>query len=146
MNYRCVPQLVFLLSCSAAGAFSGLAQTAAPAHQLTLIRPSDPGFDGLLTENFPGLEKLDGYAVYRPFLVLLRNDTTYTVRAYILQWQARSLSGEPFRLQDLIERYSPALASERVALAQGEMRLVPTTSTSAPRNINPRINTTGSPP
>jgi hypothetical protein len=124
VNYQCVARLVFLLCCSSAGSFGGLAQTAAPTHQLTLIRPSDPGFDALLTENFPGLEKLDGYAGYRPFLVLLRNDTTYAVRAYMLQWQARSLNGETFRLQDLIERYDPSPASERMALPPGELRLV----------------------
>ena len=124
MNYRPVLRFVFLLCWSAAGAFLSLAQTAAPPRPLTLIRPSDSGFDALLTANFPGLDNLDGYAVYRPFLVLLRNDTSHTVRAYMLQWEARSFSGEPFRLQDLIERYSPAPAAERVALGPGEMRLV----------------------
>jgi hypothetical protein len=124
VNYRCVPRLVFLLCCSSAASFGGLAQTAAPTHQLTLIHPSDPGFDSLLTANFPGLENLDGYAVYRPFLVLLRNDTSHAVRAYLLQWEARSFNGEPFRLADLIERNDPGPASERVALAPGELRLI----------------------
>ena len=114
---------LLLLFCAIVSPSPSKAQTV-PARQLTLIQPNDPGFDNLLTTNFPGLARLDGYDTYRPFLVLLRNDTQNTVRAYMLQWEARSLNGEPFRLQDLIERYDPAPASERVALAPGALRLV----------------------
>jgi hypothetical protein len=91
---------------------------------LTLIHPNDPEFDNLLTANFPGLDKLDGYALYRPFLVLLRNDTSHAVSAYMLQWDSRSSRGEPRRFANLIERYDPGLASQRVALTPGELRLV----------------------
>ena len=117
-------RLVLVLCCSAVVASSSLGQASASPHQLTLIHPNDTGFDNLLTTNFPGLASLDGYAIYRPFLVLLRNDTALTVRAYMLQWQARSFNGESFQLADLIERYDLGPASERVALAPGEMRLV----------------------
>ena len=114
---------LLLFFCATVSPSPAKAQTV-PVRQLTLIQPNDPSFDNLLTTNFPGLDRLDGYATYRPFLVLLRNDTQNTVRAYMLQWEARSLNGEPFRLQDLIERYDPAPASERVALAPGALRLV----------------------
>lgn len=113
MNYKLLLRLVFLFYWWTALAVSTLAQTEVPQRQLTLIRPGDSGFDALLSENFPGLEKLDGYAVYRPFLVLLRNDTPHAVRAYMLQWQARSLQGATFQLADRIERNDPAPASER---------------------------------
>ncbi len=42
----------------------------------------------------------------------------------MLQWQARSFSGEGFQLADRIERYDPGPASERMALPPGELRLV----------------------
>lgn len=59
--------------------------------QLTLIHPDDPEFETLLNGNFPGLESLDGYAIFRPYLVLLRNDTSHIVRAYMMRWERQSL-------------------------------------------------------
>jgi hypothetical protein len=119
----CSVRFAVVLLCICVSAVGSWGQNA-PPRQLTLIQPNDSSFDQLVSTNFPGLDRLDGYAIYRPFLVLLRNDTSHVVRAYMIQWEARSLSGEPFQLADRIERYSPALASERIALAPGEMRLV----------------------
>jgi hypothetical protein len=76
-------RLLLFLICSAATSSISSAQTPAP-HQLTLIHPDDRVFDQLLNTNFPGLDRLDGYPAFRPFLVLLRNDTSHAVRAYML--------------------------------------------------------------
>ena len=65
---------LLLFFCATVSPSPAKAQTV-PVRQLTLIQPNDPSFDNLLTTNFPGLDRLDGYATYRPFLVLLRNDT-----------------------------------------------------------------------
>jgi hypothetical protein len=98
---------------------------AAPARQLTLIPANDPEFETLLNTNFPGLESLDGYAVFRPYLAFLRNDTSRPARAYQMLWARQSASLQ--RLQPInafIYRYDPAPAVGRIALAVGELRLV----------------------
>jgi hypothetical protein len=85
--------LVLLFAALLAPHFAA-AQQAAVSHQLTLIRPDDREFASLLAENFPRLEALQGYALYRPFLVLLRNDTPYAARAYSVQWLSRLSNGQ----------------------------------------------------
>ena len=50
-----------------------------------MIRPDDPDFDTLLNGNFPGVERLAGYAIIRPYLVLVRNDTAHLPKAYSIE-------------------------------------------------------------
>ncbi|SRR5579883_585058 len=59
-------------------------------HTLTLIGPNDPEFERLITENYPGMEDLEGYRAMRPYLALLRNDTNLSVRAYVVVWDVAS--------------------------------------------------------
>lgn len=86
-----VPFLGFAILLCAAPTTT-VAQSGA-SRQLTLIHPDDQGFDALLNDNFPGFEKLDGYAALRPFLVLLRNDTSHAASAYSLEWDLQTSSG-----------------------------------------------------
>ena len=115
------------------------AQTPSPAQpsssrQLTLIRPDDADFDTMLNSNFPGLERLDGFAIFRPYLVLLRNDTSHIGRAYMMSWERQSSSvGRPQPINSFVERYDPAPAAARVALAPGELRLVSPTFDVSPK-------------
>jgi hypothetical protein len=52
---------------------------------LTLIKPSDPLFDGTIDTYFPGLSDEPGYQTsIRPFLVIVRNDTALTAVAYAI--------------------------------------------------------------
>lgn len=114
--------LLLLLAC--ATALSAFGQST-PSRQLTLIHPDDPDFETLLNSNFPGLERLDGYAVFRPYLALLRNDTPHIVRVYMMAWERQSsTTGRSHPINSFVERYDPAPAVARVALAQGELRLV----------------------
>lgn len=88
-----VAPLIFLLCSILAAAEPAPAQTfSPPAHKLTLLQATDPEFDRLLDANFPGFDRLDGYKTFRPFLAILRNDTTHTVRSYMLLWDRVSTS------------------------------------------------------
>jgi len=98
---------------------------AGASRQLTLIHPDDPEFETLLNSNFPGLERLDGFAIFRPYLVLLRNDTSHAVRMYMMAWERQSSSiPRPQPINVFLERYDPNPVVARVALAPGELRLV----------------------
>jgi hypothetical protein len=124
---RFVPRLLpfFLLAVAVAIPSRGSAQTPA-SRQLTLIHPDDPEFESLLNANFPGIELIEGYAIFRPYLILLRNDSAQEVRAYTIEWQsAKSETGFVRRTEaHFVEKYNPALPSDRGAFAQGELRLI----------------------
>jgi len=60
---------------------------------LTLIEPSDPMFDAEMSVFFSDYETLPAYQQWKPFLVILRNDTQKTARAYEVIWHL--LSQEP---------------------------------------------------
>ena len=113
--------LVFLF-CASLAPSPSKAQSV-PVRQLTLIQPNDPGFDDLLTTNFPGLDSLDGYATYRPFLVLLRNDTLHSARAYSIAWDIQYPGGPNQIETDFIQKYHQSKAQAR-AFASGELRLI----------------------
>ncbi|MGC1485459.1 MAG: hypothetical protein WA789_16820, partial [Candidatus Acidiferrum sp.] len=66
MKSKRIARVLFFLICSIATALISSAQTLT-THQLTLIHPDDPDFDTLLSANFPGIERLDGYSVVRPY-------------------------------------------------------------------------------
>ncbi|MGC1604035.1 MAG: hypothetical protein WA748_00825 [Candidatus Acidiferrum sp.] len=124
MKSKRIARVLFFLICSVATALISSAQTLT-THQLTLIHPDDPDFDTLLSANFPGIERLDGYSVVRPYLVLVRNDTAHLPKAYSIEWETKTSEGPTRRtFSDFIERWNPALATERKALAQNELRLI----------------------
>jgi hypothetical protein len=94
------------------------------AHQLTMILPNDQGFDTLIKESFTGVDRMDGYNEFRPFLVILRNDGERAVRTYMVAWEMRLFSGQERKTGSFVERNDRNLANERVSLAPGEVRLV----------------------
>jgi len=119
----------------------GVAASQAPSappdtgHKLTLIGPNDRDFDSLLTSNFPGIDLLDGFRVVRPFLVVLRNDTSHAARTYMMVWDREVLGAPGARpLNAFFTRYDPAPAVSRVALAPGELRLVAPTLDVSPED------------
>ncbi|MGH9775896.1 MAG: hypothetical protein ACRD50_13215 [Candidatus Acidiferrales bacterium] len=122
-SHRFAPWLTILIflwmTPSIASAQSG------PSRQLTLVRPGDGGFEQLLNDNYPGFENLDGYAAFRPYLVLLRNDTSHSARAYAIEWNIQSSSGlSHFRARSYFMQEHNAPASMRGAMAPGELRLI----------------------
>ena len=54
---------------------------------LTLIGSSDPKFNSELEANFPGVLAMDSIQSMLPYMVILRNDTAKTVRAYEIRWE-----------------------------------------------------------
>jgi len=60
---------------------------------LSLISPGDPGFDSELSSDFPGISGLPNFEALRPFLVILRNDTSRTARAYAVEWRMLNIDG-----------------------------------------------------
>jgi len=57
---------------------------------LTLIEPTDPMFDAEVSVYFSDYETLPGFQQWKPFLVILRNDTQKTARAYEVIWHLLS--------------------------------------------------------
>ena len=53
---------------------------------LTILTPADPQFDKEMEDRFPDFLNSTAYDGSRPFLVILRNDTQRTVRAYEIVW------------------------------------------------------------
>jgi hypothetical protein len=70
---------------------------------LTLIAPNDPSFDAEMAVLFPAYTWRPNYQASRPFLVILRNDTRRTARAYEVVWHVQGLdptaSGVPAELR-----------------------------------------------
>lgn len=54
---------------------------------LTLIDNSDPRFTSELNVNFPGVLSMGSIETALPYMVILRNDTAKTVRAYEIRWE-----------------------------------------------------------
>ena len=132
-GYAPLQRVLILLTLVCLAPFGAFAQSGS-SRQLTLIHPDNPEFETLLNSNFPGLERLDGFAIFRPYLVLLRNDTSHIVRAYMMSWERQSSStGRPQPINSFVERYDPAPAVERAALAPGELRLVSPTFDVSPK-------------
>jgi hypothetical protein len=132
-----VKLLLFLLS-SAATAFISSAQTPAP-RQLTLIHPDDPDFDTLLNGNFTGVDNLDGYSAIRPYLVLLRNDTAHSIRAYAIAWDIQSSNRMVSRLGDeFVQRHQEPRTRLR-AFTPGEIRLVSALFDLSPEEYKSRL-------
>jgi hypothetical protein len=65
----------------------GDVQQIVPAQSsLTLIQSGNSGFEGLLDTYFPGVSSLPNYQALGPFLVIARNDTPLTAKAYAIEW------------------------------------------------------------
>lgn len=61
---------------------------------LTLIKATDPNFEGMLDTYFPGLSQEDGYQqAIKPFLVIVRNDTEFPAVAYAITWTVHYTPG-----------------------------------------------------
>jgi hypothetical protein len=120
--------LCFMLAPSALaqqhGALQFRVRQTAP-ESLTLIRPSDPIFDGMLDSYFPGLSDEAGYRTsIKPFLVIVENDTALPAVAYAVTWTVHYGSGPVcspravYVNRPLMERRSTTYISP------GEVRLV----------------------
>ena len=95
---------------------------AAASHKLTLIQPRDAEFDQLLRDNFPGFDGLDGYAVFRPFLAILRNDTQQAATAYVVAWDVHSPGMANAIRAEFVQR--DRVAATAAAFRPGELRLL----------------------
>jgi hypothetical protein len=123
---RCWPRIfpILLLFMLCVIPISASAQAPA-SRQLTLIHPDDQDFETLLNGNFPGVERLDGYSIFRPYLVLLRNDTSHFAKGYAVEWETRSSIGTVHRaVNHFVQKHNSALSTERRAFGPGELRLV----------------------
>jgi hypothetical protein len=95
-----------------------------PSRQLTLIHPDDQNFESLLANNYPGFQHFEAYQTVRSFLVLLRNDTANSARAYAIKWEIRGTDGLTHRLQNYYIQKHFLPVTERRPLVPGEVRLL----------------------
>lgn len=64
------------------------------SQSLTLIKPTDADFESTLDTYFPGVSQEPGYQrKIRPFLVIVRNDTSTPAVAYAIQWEEHYSDG-----------------------------------------------------
>jgi hypothetical protein len=124
MSSRTGIALVLALSVFSCVAPVGASAQSTGSHQLTLIHPEDANFDVLLTQNFRGFQDLEDYRAVRPFLVLLRNDTSHSTTAYTISWDIQSSGGMVNRLStEFIQKhYVPKIHTR--AFLSGDIRLV----------------------
>jgi hypothetical protein len=94
------------------------------SRQLTLVHPEDSAFDSLLNANFPGIQNLESYGAIRPFLVVLRNDTSHRGRAYVIQWEIQRSDGMLDGLQAHHIQKPFAPGKDRRTLVPSEVRLI----------------------
>ena len=67
---------------------------------LPQIKPSDPLFEGMIDQYYPGLSDAPGYQTsLQPFLVMVRNDTALTAMAYAITWTLHYSDGSVKRWQ-----------------------------------------------
>jgi hypothetical protein len=70
---------------------------ARPGAPLTLIDSSDPKFNAELEANFPGVRAMESIDRALPYMVILRNDTAKTVRAYEIRWEDTEADSDELR-------------------------------------------------
>jgi hypothetical protein len=103
-----------------------------PPGQVTLILPEHTQFQPLLRDKFPHFLEAESYANLRPFLVLLRNDTSRHVLAYVIKWDVRFSHRLPGVLQNyyiqeplsIARPQAPLSAAQRSSFSPGELRLL----------------------
>jgi hypothetical protein len=61
-----------------------------PGSLLTVITPDDSNFDDEMALDFPRYVRLKKYPAMRPYMVILRNDTDRTARAYDVVWHGQA--------------------------------------------------------
>ena len=99
---------------------------------LTLIKPSDPDFDGMIDSDYPGLSDEPGYQTsIRPFLVIVRNDTPLIAVAYAIIWTMHYAVGS--------DRLRQAVYVDRVLMSR---EAVPFLRSEQVRLISPMFNVT----
>lgn len=99
---------------------------------LTLIKPSDPLFDGMIDSYFPGLSSEAGYqASIKPLLVIVRNDTTRPAIAYAVTWAAPNPPGWISPLSAMFINTALTFREAMTYLPPGGIRL-----------LSPRFNVT----
>ena len=90
---------------------------------LTLIKPSDPLFDGMIDQFYPGLSDAAGYQTsLHPFLVMVRNDTAVTAVAYAITWTLHYSDGSVKPISAMF--VNRPFTSGKTFLAPLQMRLI----------------------
>jgi hypothetical protein len=112
---------LFRLACFAALACF-LIPPNASAQSLTVIHPDDPMFDSLLAATYPGTADLGG--AQRRFMVLLRNDTTVAINAYLVAWELQTSDGTTHRMQVSFVRRNYLGKQDDTPLLPGQVCMV----------------------
>ena len=105
-----------------------------PGEPVTLIDSSDPKFTSELETNFPGVLAMDSIDKALPFMVILRNDTVKTVRAYEVRWEDAEPGSDRSEGLDVLKataittplelRWPAGNKSQDKSIRPGEERLV----------------------
>jgi hypothetical protein len=112
--------LFVLVSASTPGASAQLGES----RQLTLMHPQETDFEAILNASYPGFTNLDNYRAIRPFLVLVRNDSSHSAMSYAIEWDIRSRDGMSHPLENhFIQKYFGPVAQRR-AFGPRELRLI----------------------
>jgi len=86
-----------------AGSRGGLQYNGRPGEPLTFIDSSDPKFNTELETNFPGVLAMGSIEKAKPYMVILRNDTAKTVRAYEIRWEDANPSADASDGMDVLK-------------------------------------------
>src|SRR5262245_19308254 len=80
---------------------------------LALVSPIDPAFDDLATQLLGRIATLG--LQLKPFLVILRNETSQTVVSYSITWRVTHTSGKvsTFRLDEYFDQFLPQFVDQK---------------------------------
>ncbi len=116
---------------------------------LTVVSPSAGAFNALLNAYFPGVSGMPNFESLRPYLLLIRNETTLPAVAYAVRWDISYEHGDT----GVLEKYyvlRPLDQGPNTALPVGSIRLISPLFNVTPRQYEATSNFAeqypGSPP
>lgn len=91
---------------------------------LRLINATNPAFDQILEGYFPGITSVEQYQSIRPFLVLLRNDSSLSAKAYAIHWDLTTSEGSQHELTVSFIRRRLLMPQAEHSIKPADVRLV----------------------
>jgi hypothetical protein len=133
--WSCPPRLLtvgllYVLSVSAQTANS---QGSYSNRSVAIVQPTDATFDDALDANFSGIRVAPGFDRIKPFLVVVQNNTSHGILAYVVTWTLNQSDGSSRNLYfPAVHEAHPAvtnimrqtLSGEEIVLSANQMHLV----------------------
>jgi len=98
-----------------------------PYRRIELFRWNQASFEAAVDADYPGLRQLNDFQNIKPFIAVLRNDSTHGIKAYVVKWSVIESTGRRYertRIPWMGAGSREALTGEQIVWKPGERRLV----------------------